>query len=499
MAKKRKRRGNVGIIIVLAVILGIVIFLGSNDLRQTIKPEPQKWCFPQYGSAQCSVSTGGYYVQANGKTAQGSPVSIQITSSSSNNLKGTNFKCPSNAQNCRFNLKVGDLSFSQTLDSNAIVFKKKPVSGSDIIGVISTGTEEFVSFSQSQLSTFGFTELKSGDEVEIGFYDLKNKPFGDCTGLFGEKDCKISDVDFGDPIQNLDTTIEVDIKFLEVQEAITNYKKNIVEFGCNYDEALNGISDIVYDNSDVIKSNTDTSRKTSNLCDDNSCQPPGVINWLAGFDCSSYILNGNDGIVTLDGQRYVCEQQVGGKLYSIGSLTTDSGTFSYPQTLKKTVTCCPGTIIGNKICKQQGNNFFLDDITEKDLECISDAQCPGSGIDYIPDGSKGNFYGCNLNSNTCEITKTINLECSPTKPCESGICSQNTGKCESIKEDDIKQQMEGKSDISLLIYIIMAIVLLIIILILLATSKPRSGNGATPTPSNRSSGGSGRIQTININ
>lgn len=76
----------------------------------------------------------------------------------------------------------------------------------------------------------------------------------------------------------------------------------------------------------------------------------------------------------------------GGFIYGEGRITTETGKkYVYPETYKWKKDCCPGAVIQSTSSSQICNsNYVWETINENtQISCISDEQCPGSGITYV--------------------------------------------------------------------------------------------------------------------
>jgi len=182
------------------------------------------------------------------------------------------------------------------------------------------------------------------------------------------------------------------------------------------------------------------------------------VNYLSAWVYAPMDINNK--VVTWQGQQAYCQIN---RVYSIGEFRTENNCYKYPQTYLSAVDCCPGMQTANSICGddfqwhpiQIGECQTTQDCINKygsgyvcqnnecvrEIECISDFECPYAGQDFCNAEGGSYFvtrYGCV--SGQCGAKDHYQVSCCPPyEGCQEGyICNPNKGYiCEKQVGQDI--------------------------------------------------------------
>jgi hypothetical protein len=107
-------------------------------------------------------------------------------------------------------------------------------------------------------------------------------------------------------------------------------------------------------------------------------------------------------------------------------MNIDGKPVNYPvKATSINIECCPGQQLGDRTCN---TDFKWVIIEPEEIECFSDAQCPGQNTQWLTSADDiltQNTYGCE--NGNCEITDTRSTECNELVACQEGVCKE--GKC----------------------------------------------------------------------
>ena len=142
----------------------------------------------------------------------------------------------------------------------------------------------------------------------------------------------------------------------------------------------------------------------------------------------------------------------GGFIYNAGKLNLENGKrYVYPDSFKKQVPCCSGAVINSITNDQICENEQWKIISKStQIQCISDEQCPGSGVVYgqqLQDNSL-NKYQYKCENKICVQKDLGKAECIPPSiGCASDqICDSNfkcVGGSPNLIPDNLNNNSEG--------------------------------------------------------
>mgnify|MGYP001570169508 CR=1 FL=1 len=411
MKKKTKRIILISVVTSILVLTGIIFGIVSQEAFGVTT----KWCFPEYGNAKCDKTINKYIIQPD-KLNQDTRLTESTTEAWIDvRAGGQTFLCDYRMSDCEYEVKVKRPPFYEDPDA---IYYKITYSDNSIIEacykIKSIGGEEKYKIP---------IEIDKGDKIEVGYFDY---------AFFAGIECNVNKVK-KDVVKTSQIQIKSRLFYLDIIEG-DGYRDSYIGFGCNLKKYGLVTPTGTKADTQTIEDNTDITRENKN-CDEDSCQYLGIVNWLDKWNCADYIIHK---LVTYNDKEYYCARGAKGNLWEIGKLKIDDAIYKYPFKYSNIeITCCPGTSLGGKVCKQEGDKFYWSG--EEKQECISDADCEGRNINpvYVSENKMGYFECVNK---ICVVHDTFTPDCSPSNPCSFGICSK--GKCVSVKEREITEGEE---------------------------------------------------------